>query len=139
MNLTEFKEVLLEKSLSRTTLPDDTKLKERIFAGLKLIAKETIVLRLIVENPLGLVILRRLDELTYIRMPYKLSTENPEIDLDLALIDALALYVMAGLERANANTYMGMYHGEIDMNNDRLTETYLSTATNDSCKFNQFP
>lgn len=139
MKLEEFKKVLLEKSLSRTALPTDDRLEERIFAGLKLIAKETVVLRLLVKETVGYSILRRVDELTYIRMPEKISIDNPEIDIDIALIDALAFYVMAGLERANANTYMGMYHGEIDMNNDRLTETYLSTATNDSCRFCQFP
>jgi hypothetical protein len=139
MKLADFKLVLIEKSLSRTALPTDDKLEERIFAGLKLIAKETVVLRLIVKETVGYSILKRIDELTYIRMPEKTSADNPEIDTDLALIDALAYYVMAGLERANANTYMGMYHGEIDMNNDRLTETYLSTATNDSNRFCQFP
>lgn len=139
MKLVEFKQVLLEKSLNRTALPEDAKLEERIFAGLKLIAKETVVLRLLVRETVGYSILRRIDELTYVRMPEKISLDNPEIDIDLALIDALAFFVMAGLERANANTYMGMYHGEIDMNNDRLTETYLSTATNDSDRFCQFP
>lgn len=139
MKLVEFKQVLLEKSLNRTALPTDDKLEERIFAGLKLIAKETVVLRLLVRETVGYSILRRIDETTYVRMPEKISLDNPEIDIDLALIDALAFFVMAGLERANANTYMGMYHGEIDMNNDRLTETYLSTATNDSDRFCQFP
>jgi len=139
MKLVDFKQVLLEKSLNRTALPADDKLEERIFAGLKLIAKETVVLRLLVRETVGYSILRRIDELTYVRMPEKISVDNPEIDIDLALIDALAFFVMAGLERASANTYMGMYHGEIDMNNDRLTETYLSTATNDSDRFCQFP
>lgn len=139
MILADFKKVLLEKSLARTVLPENAKLKERIFSGLKLIAKETVPLRLVITQPLGVEILRRLDEDMYVRMPMIPEDDNSEIDIDLALIDALAYYVMAGLERANANTLMGMYHGEIDMNNDRLTETVLSTTTNDSCKFCQFP
>jgi len=139
MTLSEFRPLLLAKSLSRTTLPIDTDLKERIFTGLKLIAKETVPLRLVVQIPAGYTILRKLDETMFIRMPQPPASEDSEIDTDLALIDALAYYVMAGLERGNANTLMGMYHGEIDMNNDRLTETFLSTTTNDSCKFCQFP
>ncbi len=139
MTLNEFRPVLLAKSVARTQLPDDANLKERIFAGLKLIAKETVPLRLIIKNTLGFTILRRLDTDMYIRMPSVPTSEDSEIDLDLALIDALAYYVMAGLERGNANTHMGMYHGEIDMNNDRLTETILSDTTNDSQKFCQFP
>ena len=138
MTLQEFRPVLLAKSLSRVTLPSDADLKQRIFSGLKLIAKETVVLRLIVDRQTGIQVLRKLDEDLYIRFPL-MPEETKEIDIDEALIDALAFYVMAGLERSNANTYMGMYHGEIDMNNDRLTETFLSTTTNDSEKFCQFP
>jgi len=145
MTLNEFRPVLLSKSLSRTVLPSDIELKQRIFAGLKLIAKETLPLRLVIQDSAGYTILRKLDSEwgtnkgMYVRMPSMPTSEDDEIDLDLALIDALAYYVMAGLERGNANTLMGMYHGEIDMNNDRLIETVLSDTTNDSCKFCQFP
>jgi len=139
MTLNEFRPLLLAKSLGRTQLPADSELKERIFTALKLIAKETVPLRLVITDPIGFTVLRKLDEFMYIRMPSIPASEDSEIDLDLALMDALAYYIMAGLERGNANVLMGMYHGEIDMNNDRLTETYLSTTTNDSCKFCQFP
>lgn len=139
MTLNEFRPLLLAKSIGRTTLPADSDLKERIFTGLKIIAKETVPLRLIVQSPAGFTILRKLDEDMYIRMPSIPTSEDSELDIDLALTDALAYYVMAGLERGNANTHMGMYHGEIDMNNDRLTETFLSTTTNDACRFCQFP
>lgn len=139
MTLSEFRPLLLAKSLGRSVLPADAELKERIFTGMKLIAKETVPLRLVIQAPLGFTILRKLDTDMYIRMPSVPTSEDSEIDLDLALIDALAYYIMAGLERSNANTLMGMYHGEIDMNNDRLTETFLSTTTNDACRFCQFP
>lgn len=139
MTYDSFKKTLLSKSIARVSLPEDENLKERIFAGMKMIAKETIPLRLVVKNPLGNTILRRVDEETYIRMPEIPREDESEIDIDSALIDALAYYVIAGLERGNANTHMGMYHGEIDMNNDRLTETYLSDSSNDSVKFEQFP
>ncbi len=139
MKLSEFRATLLAKSLARSTLPADADLKQRIFAGLKLIAKETVPLRLVTQTSLGFTVLRKLDDDMFIRMPEIPNAEDSELDIDLALIDALAYYVMAGLERGNANTHMGMYHGEIDMNNDRLTETILSETTNDSCKFCQFP
>lgn len=139
MTLSEFRPLLLAKSVGRTTLPVDIDLKERIFTGLKLIAKETIPLRLVTTTSVGYTVLRRIDDDMYIRMPSVPTSEDSEIDLDLALMDALAYYVMAGLERSNANTHMGMYHGEIDMNNDRLTETFLSTTTNDANRFCQFP
>ena len=135
MTLDEFRPMLLAKSVNRVQLPADSDLKERIFAGLKRIAKETVPLRLYVADPTGFTILRRLDDNMYIKMPSAPLTDDSEIDTDLALLDALAFYVMAGLERAQAKVHMGMYHGEIDMNNDRLTETFLSLTTNDSEKF----
>ena len=139
MTYNEFKQVLLAKSIGRTQLPDDSELKERIFTAMKLIAKETIVLRLVKDTALGYTILRRLDDNMYIKMPEPPTSEDGEIEMDLALIDALAYYIMAGLERGNANLFMGMYHGEIDMNNDRLVETYLSDTTNKACRFCEFP
>lgn len=139
MTLSEFRPTLLAKSVGRTALPPNEDLKARIFAGLKLIAKETIPLRLVTTTTDGYTILRRLDDSMYVRMPMIPTNEDSEIDIDLALIDALAYYIMAGLERSNANVHMGMYHGEIDMNNDRLTETYLSDSTNGSCRFCIFP
>jgi len=139
MTLNEFRPHLLAKSVNRSILPEDEDLKARIFAGLKRIAKDTIPLRLYVTDPVGYTILRRLDDFMFIRMPSVPTSEDSEIDIDLALIDALALHVMAGLERVQAQTHMGMYHGEIDMNNDRLTETFLSETTNDTEKFCVFP
>ena len=139
MTLSEFREVLLEKSVGRTVLPEDSKLKARILTGLKMIALETVPLRLIVQDPAGHTILRRTDEGMFIRTPSRPTSEDSEIDTDLALTDALAYYVMAGLERAVAKTHMGMYHGQIDLNNDRLIETFLSTTTNDSDKYCQYP
>ena len=39
---------------------------------------------------------------------------------------------MAGLEKEKASVYMGMYWEIITENDNRLCETYLSTATNES-------
>ena len=53
MTLSEFRTTLLSTSLGRTVLPDDVDLKERIFKGIKLIAKETIPLKLLVTDKIG--------------------------------------------------------------------------------------
>ncbi|MCH9712820.1 MAG: hypothetical protein K0U20_09375 [Proteobacteria bacterium] len=86
----------------------------------------------------GYSVLRRLDDELFVKMPVRPAEEDSELDTDESLIDALAYYVMAGLERAKAPVHMGMYHSEIDFNNDRLIETFLSDTTNESDKFQPY-
>ena len=139
MTLEEFGRFMLSHSSGRTVIPSGELMIERTWTAMKKIAKDTIPLRLIVSDPSGHTIIRKPDSETYIRRPDKpiLGATTP-IDMDDALMDALALYVLAGLEQQKAKTYMGMYWGEINDFNDKLTETYLSEATNDAPRFNKF-
>jgi len=130
VTLNDFRTTLTEKSLGRNSLPEDAQLKERIFSGLKMIAKETIPLKLIVSEPSGFDILRRIDDTTYVRMPRRPTEEDIDLDIEDDLIDALGYLVMAGLERANKKEHTGRNLRERDMNNDRLIETTLSDTTN---------
>lgn len=144
MVLAEFKPVLLSKSVARTTLPADAELYERVFSALKRVAFDTIPIRLSKRVlPTTLVtfpVFRKVDDQLYIRLPSKPINDDEDLDIDESLVDAVALYVMAGLERANAKTYMGLYYREIEMNNDRLTETILSESSNDCApRFGIFP
>ena len=132
MIVSEFKELMLSKTISRKTIPDDIRIYERIFTALKKIAMDTVPLRLVVQDTTGHSIMRRVDALTYIRFPYIPNASDSEIDIDAFLLDAAALYVMAGLEKEKASVYMGMYWEIITENDNRLCETYLSTATNES-------
>ena len=132
MILKDFKELILSKSTNRQTIPVSVNLPHRVHTALKQIAFKTIPLRLIVDKPNGNSILRKIDEVTYIRIPRIPNTEEDSIDIDDVLLDACALYVIAGIEKEKAGTYMGMFFGEIDANNNRLIETALSEATNES-------
>ena len=132
MIVSEFKELMLSKTISRKTIPDDIRIYERIFTALKKIAMDTVPLRLVVQDPTGHSIMRRVDTITYIRFPYIPNARDSEVDIDAFLLDAAALYVMAGLEKEKASVYMGMYWEIITENDNRLCETYLSTATNES-------
>jgi len=138
MTLNEFRNVLLGKSIQRTQLPVDSILKEKIFSGMKEIAKITIPLILVIQDRTGYDVLRRIDDNMYIRFPKRPLAEDDELDVDEALVDALAYYVMADLERANRQMHQGSYLREIDYNNDRLTETYLSDTTNVAPRYYQF-
>ncbi len=140
MTLEEFGPFLLTKSAGRTIVPDIDELAERTYWGLKRIATDTIPLRLVSQVPDGYKILRKVDSETYIRIPRKpVPADSEPLDMDSVLLDALSLFVLAGLETARAKVYMGMYYKEIDTYSDKLTETFLAEATNDSSKFHVFP
>lgn len=144
MTMGEFKPLLLSKSVGRTELPPDADLKERIHTALKRIAKDTLPLKLTKNVPTGTLVtfsvIRKIDSNTYVRFPIKPVDDEADMDMDAELMDATALYIMAGLERANARTYMGLYYTEIELNNDRLTETELTDADNDCAdRFMVFP
>lgn len=132
MIFSEFKKLLLSKTISRKTLPDDINLEERVYTALKEVAMDTVPLRLVVQNPTGHSIMRRVDSLTYIRFPNMPINNDSDIDMDMFLLDAVALYVIAGLEKEKASVYMGMYWKIITENDTRLCETYLATATNEN-------
>ena len=136
MTLLSFKTVILSKSNNRSELPADPQLIEKIFTGLKRIAKDTVPLRLVIVDGTGQQILRKVDEYGFIRFPFRPLNDESVIDIDDALLDALALFVMAGMEIPRAKTLMGMYYAEIEFNNERLIETYLSSASNDSPDIN---
>ena len=139
MTLEEFGRFMLSKSSGRTVVPSGELMAERTWTAMKQIAQDTLPLKLTVASPVGYTVIRRVDSETYVRKPEKpmLSTTN-QLDLDEMLMDALALYVLAGLEQQKAKTYMGMYWGEINKHNDRLTETFLSHADNDAPRFYKF-
>ena len=146
MLIADFREVILEKSTGRTVLPEPKKLYTRIFSALKRTANDTIPLKLVrhVDIDAGEQLLfsvqRRVDNMTFIKKPAQPTSEGENLDIDDELFDAVAYFVMAGLERNNAKAFMGLYHGEIDINNERLIETDLSVGDNDDIpRFNQFP
>jgi len=144
MTAEDFKPIILSKSVGRTKLPEDRELFERIFSALKRVAFDTMPLRLTEKVPINELItfsvFRRVDRELYIRTPAKPITSDDDIDMDAELLDAVALYIMAGLEKANAKTCMGLYYREIEMNNDRLIETILTDSDNDCAeRFTVFP
>ncbi len=140
MTINEFSRFVLSKSSGRIELPENQRFVDRVMSGLMRIAMDTVPLRLTVQDPDGVEILRRIDEFTYIRKPSRpILDSGLDIDIDDELIDALGNYVMAGLEMQRAKVLMGMYHSCIDFYNDKLTETFLAVATNDAERFHVFP
>ena len=140
MTLEEFDRFMLSKSSGRTITPTKELMAEKVWTGMKKIAMDTVPLMLVVMETQGLTIIRRVDEFTYIRKPEKpiLNTPN-DLDMDDLLLDALSYFVLAGIEFSRSKQLMGLYHTEIEAYNDKLTETHLTEASNESDKFRQFP
>jgi len=131
---------MLTKSTGRTEIPTNEMLVDRTYTALKRVASDTIPLRLVVEDSAGHQILRRVDDNTYVRFPKRPIIDSGQtMDIDDELLDAVALYIMAGLELQRSKTLMGLYYKEIETYDEKLTETYLGIATNDSRKFYVFP
>ena len=131
---------MLTHSSGRGIVPSGEVMADRVWTGMKRLAKDSYPLKLTYNDPLGQTIIRKVDENTYIKEPKKPilgTTQN--LEMDAGLMDALAYYVLAGLETQKAKVYMGMYWGEVNSYNDTLTETDLNTASNEAPRFRQFP
>ncbi len=140
MTLNEFGRFLNTKSVGRIELVINEQLTERVYSAMIKIAHLTSPIKWIVDDPDGYEILRRFDEFTFIRFPRRPIVDSGEqLDIEAELIDALALYVMAGLEMQRSKVNMGMFYAEIDQYNQKLIETHLSYATNDAERFYVFP
>ncbi len=139
MTLNEFGRFMLTKSTGRIEPPINEQMTERVYTGLLRIAKDTTPLKWVVDDSTDIDILRRVDANTWIRFPRKPILDSGEqIDIETELLDALALFVMAGLEQQRAKIMMGMYYKELDMYNEKLIETHLMEASNDSPRFYAF-
>lgn len=132
MTFVEFKDLMISKTISRRTFPIDIQLESRISTAIKEVAMLTIPIRLVVANPDGYQIIRKVDSVTYIRFPQDIVSDLSEIDIDRFLLDAVALYVLAGIEKEKASIYMGMFYNQIELNDKRLIETDLVEASNDN-------
>ena len=136
----EFAKSMNSKSLGRLDYTQDEHLPDRMYTGMLKICSKTSPLKLVINNPAGEKIYRRVDENTWIRKPRKPDETNGlDIDLDDELIDALQYFVIAGLEPQRAKVMMGMFHTAVEEYDARLTEAYLAEATNDADRFHVFP
>ncbi len=144
MTIGEFKPLLLSKSVARTELPDRVELCFRIYSALKRVAFDTLPLRLSqyvkMGDPVTFSVFRKVDAEMYIRTPENPLIDDDILDIDEELATAVALLVMADLERAYGKIHMGKYYTEIENNNERLIETTLDESSNECAeRFRVFP
>ena len=140
MTLNEFARFINTKSIGRLEAPVNEQLTERVYSALKKLGNDTTPLKWIVYTMDGQDIMRRIDQNTFVRYPKKPIIDSGEqLDIEESLVDALAYYVMAGLEPQRAKVNMGLYWAEIEAHESNLIQTFLEEASNDSSKFHQLP
>ena len=120
-----------------TDLPPDQVLRLMVHRALKRIAKETVPLRLIVNDTVQNTIIRKVDDNSYIRTPKMPYREDDDIDIDSELIEAVAHHVCSELEPQRKGHYLQQYEREILQNNERLIETELDTF--DELSYRELP
>ncbi len=129
-------ELCITKSSNRTKLIPDIDFYPKLHSALKRVANDTVPLHLVVSTQMGRKVLRRVAEFGYIRMPEEAKLPTDYVDIDEALLDAVALLIMASTETQRGKLYMALYYTEIENNNKRLMEAFLSIGSNQSPKEN---
>jgi len=132
MILEDFKKLMLSKTKNRKEFPIDINLEYRIHTALKQVASDSIPLRLVTNSSESVNVFRRVDEFTFIRYPNMPTKDSQELDMDEYLLDAVAHFVMAGIETERGSIHMAMYHDVIANHSTRLQEAYLAETTNES-------
>ena len=132
MTFGELKELIQDQIPGHydTPLPEDPVLRRMVHRALKRIAKETVPLRLVVNDITGLTVIRKIDDSTYIRSPLMPYRDDSDIDIDEELVEAVAAHVCSELEPQRKGHFLQQYEREIMQNNERLIETDLDSCVN---------
>ena len=136
MVYSEMKDLILYQMPGRydDELPPDKVVRSMVHRALKRIARETIPLRLTVEDITSITVVRKIDESTYIRTPIAPYRDDDDIDCDSELMEAIAFYVCSELEPQRKGHYLQQYEREIMQNNERLMETDLDVYNGESTR-----
>lgn len=127
MTVANFKLMCLGLSANRDKEDDIPMFIHKINIALEQVAKDTTPIKLLTSNNVFGDVLRRFDEQTYVRFPNTVSVDTDELDIDRALLKAVANLVMSTVETARSGIYMKDYWDTIaTYNNSLITEYDLS-------------
>jgi hypothetical protein len=91
------------------------------------VCRDTIPLTLVKDSTSSRSIYRRLDRTLYICTPNEVVDDTvTRIDMDDYLIDAVALFALAGIETVRAPSYMKMYWEIIGSNEQNLIDSDIA-------------
>jgi len=133
MTFNDFKNLLLSKSVGRSEIPDNGILVHRLQTALEHVATEAYPKKLEsdveIAEPFRVLYNSITGSYSYIRKP--IATITGDVDIDDGLLSAVALYIMAGLERPNAGTHMALFKRELDLFSTRQIEQDLGLDSED--------
>ena len=127
MNFLEFTNLIPAFSNNRVDLTKVPHLITKTNIAMKQIARDTIPLLLLKNASSDRNILRRLDNTSYVCIPIKIIDDTTDLEIDEMLLDAVALFVLAGIETARAPSYMKMYWNIVENHEQSLIESNLAS------------
>ena len=133
MNFADFRNLLASKTVGRFEIPDNGVLVHRLQTALDHVATEAYPKKLEsdveITNPFRILYNSVTGEYSYIRRP--VASITADIDIDDGLISAVALYIMAGLERPSAGTHMALFNKELALFSARQIEQDIGLSSED--------
>lgn len=124
MTLDQFRLLCLSISSNREDSDTIPQLASRTNTALEQIARDTIPLKLIVDNTDSSEILKGIDKDRYIRYPNLITNNTDALDIDRSLLNAAANLVMASVESSRSGIYMKQYWDTIATHEYNLTKDY---------------
>lgn len=133
MTFVDFKNLLASKTVGRVEIPDNGVLVHRLQTALDHVATEAYPKKLEsdieIVDPFRVLYNSITGTYSYIRRP--VASTTTEIDIDDGLLSAVALYMMAGLERPSAGTHMALFNKELALFSARQIEQDLGLSEED--------
>lgn len=133
MTFQEFKNLLASKTVGRVDIPDNGVLVHRLQTALDHVATEAYPKKLEsdveIADPFRVLYNHISGDYSFIRRP--VASITADIDIDDGLLGAVALYIMAGLERPNAGTHMALYNKELALFSARQIEQDIGLSSED--------
>ena len=129
MTFAGMKTRMASHSSKRANLTDIPNVLEKVNIAMTRVCRNTIPVKLVKGTDSNRNIYRRISQDHFICVPTEVKDDNSEIEMDNYLLDAVALFALAGIETARAPSYMKMYWEIIESNENNLIESDLSLET----------
>ena len=127
MNFLEFKDLIPAFSSNRADISKVSNIIGKTNIAMKQVARDTTPLVLLKNASSNRNIFRRLDNDSYICIPEKIVDDTSTMEMDETLLDAVALFILAGIETARAPSYMKMYWNIVESHENGLINDDLAT------------
>lgn len=130
MNFLQFKSLISSFSANRIDLNKIINLVGKTNIAMRQVARDTLPLTLLKNKDSNRNVLRRVDNDTFLCIPEDVVDDDSNLEMDTHLLDAVGLFVLAGIETARAPSYMRMYWNIVESHENGLINDDLSMKFN---------